>query len=308
MRLTRCLFTLLLAVLLLNAWPALAAGSGEDPGLVEQSSLLDAAFSMLERGNPFLVRYNAITGADVDPFFEAGLPYFAGGTGELIADGEQLLFSRLPAYAKGICQASEGIYRKNKSYLYGLDNDGFTQWVFSEAGWPAHDTLKAMINQYGKYGKKNHVYSHRRGKEMPPYEKVAATLQQGDLLVATKGNRHVMMFIGTLRGFGYTADTAPELADYLDYTLVIHCGPNPDYAARMQTFLETHGDDPYYENVSLPDGGVAVSIIGVEPEEAPHRASDNGVLYSYFDLDGYRLTVWDLEAASAFCWFRVNGI
>ena len=38
---------------------------------LKRSDLLDAAFSMLEEGNIFVSRYNAITGAEVTPLFEA---------------------------------------------------------------------------------------------------------------------------------------------------------------------------------------------------------------------------------------------
>lgn len=305
MKLMKHLLALLLAAMGLISAAALAE---DDAGTVARSPVLDAAFSMLEEGNPFLTKYNELTGAGIEARFAYGLPYFPAGTHDLAVSGESVLFSKAPLYAAHKAWESVRPYSKNKPYLYGLDGAGFTGWVYSEAGWPAHDTPKAMINQYGKYGNTNHVYSHRRGKEMPPYEKVAATLQVGDLLVTSKGSRHVLMFIGTLRDYGYTAETAPELAEYLDYTLVIHCGPNPDYATRMQTFLDEQGDDAYYKGVNLPSGGVAVAVIGMDPTEAPHRASDNGTLYSYFDLDGYRLMVWDLEAASYFCWFRIHGI
>ena len=302
MKMMKQLLALLLALAALLSVPAFA----ED--LVQQDPLLDAAFSMLEKDNPILNAYNEITGADVQVHFEYGLPYFFGGTYDYELNGKQHLFSRAPEYAKRSCWEQTKFYDKNKVYLYGLDCSGYTRWIFNEVGWPRHDKLSAMINQYGKYEKKNHVYSHRKGKEMPPYGELAATLQLGDLLVAKEGARHVMMFIGTLRDYGYTAETAPELADYLDYTLVIHSGPNPDYGPRMQQFLDEHKDDPYYSNVNIPNGGVAVSIIGVPVEDAPHQVEDSDVLYSYFDLDGYRLTIWDLEAATSFCWFRINGI
>lgn len=55
-------------------------------------------------------------------------------------------------------------------------------------GCPKHDSLSNMILQYGKYGK-NHVYSHRKGKGMPSYDKLAENLQVGDLLVAKKRAR-----------------------------------------------------------------------------------------------------------------------
>lgn len=306
MRLMRSLIALLLAMMTLLSIPAL----GEDAvKLVQQDPLLDAAFSMLEEGNPFLNAYNEITGANVTAHFKYGLPYFFGGTYEYKTNGKQLLFSREPEYAKRTCWEQTKFYNKGQYYLYGLDCSGYTRWIYNEVGWPRHDKLSSMINNYGQYGKKNHVYSHRPGKEMPPYGELAATLQLGDLLVAKEGARHVMMFIGTLREFGFTAETAPELADYLDYTLVIHSGPNPDYGPRMRKYLDEHADDPYYENINIPNGGVNVSIIGVPVQDAPHQVTDSNVLYYYFELpDGYKITIWDLEAATSFCWFRINGI
>lgn len=306
MRLMKNLLALMLAMMSLMSIPAFAEENAAD--LVKQDPLLDAAFSMLEKGNPILEKYNEITGADVQVHFEYGLPYFFGGTYDFMFKGEPLLFSREPEYARRSCWEQTKFYDKNKLYLYGLDCSGYTRWIFNEVGWPRHDKLSSMINQYGKYEKNYHVYSHRKGKEMPPYNELAPTLQLGDLLVAKEGARHVMMFIGTLRDYGYTAETAPELAEYLDYTLVIHSGPNPEYGARMQKYLDEHADDSYYKDVNIPNGGVCVSIIGAPVESAPHQVEDSNVLYYYFDLDGYKLTIWDLEAATSFCWFRINGI
>lgn len=303
MRLIDRIIALVLALTSLLSLPVCA-----EEQLVQQSPLLDAAFSMLEAGNPILEAYNGVTDAGVEPYYEYGLPYLAGGAYDAKADGQLLLFARTPEYATTLSKTKDEFYRRNRTYLFGLDGEGYTQWIFSEAGWPRHDTLSAMINEYGKYGKKNHVYSHRKGKEMPPYEELAETLQLGDLLVAKEGARHVMMFIGTLRDYGFTAETAPELAEYLDYTLVIHSGPNPDYGERMQQYLDEHADDPYYDNVNIPNGGVCVSIIGVPVEDAPHQVEDSNNLYHYFDLNGYKITIWDLEAATSFCWFRIHGI
>ena len=207
---------------------------------VERSKLLDAAFSMLEEGNDFVRRYNEMTGAEVTATFVDGCPYFFGGK----ADDETTLtrlFSRAPLYSKREIWEQTRFYDKGSYYLYGLDCSGFTQWVYAEAGLPKHDSLSNMILQYGKYGK-NHVYSHRKGKGMPSYDKLAENLQVGDLLVAKKRARHIMMFIGTLRDFGYTEEELPELAPYLDYALVIHCGPNFAYTDRIQAFLDAHQD------------------------------------------------------------------
>ena len=149
---------------------------------VERSKLLDAAFSMLEEGNDFVRRYNEMTGAEVTATFVDGCPYFFGGK----ADDETTLtrlFSRAPLYSKREIWEQTRFYDKGSYYLYGLDCSGFTQWVYAEAGLPKHDSLSNMILQYGKYGK-NHVYSHRKGKGMPSYDKLAENLQGGDLLVA----------------------------------------------------------------------------------------------------------------------------
>ena len=299
-----------LALLMLGCIPALAEETTAETGLVQRSDLLDAAFAMLEEGNPILEAYNQITGANVEPYFELGCPYFFGGKhDQYTKSGEMLMFSHLPAYAKRQCWETTHFYREDAYYLYGLDCSGYTQWIFAEVGWPEHDKLDAMINQYGKYGSKNHLYSHRKGKEMPPYNELASTLQVGDLLVGKNGARHIMMFIGTLREYGFTEETAPELAAYLDYTLVIHSGPNPDYGARMQQFLDEHADDPYYDGVLIPDGGVGISIIGVPMEDAPHSGIDSEKEYYWFELpDGTRITIWDLDGCTSFCWFRMGGI
>lgn len=293
-----------LVLTLLTILPCLSARAE-----VEKSPVLDAAFSMLEEGNVFLTRYNELTGSQVEARFEYGAPYFFGGKHDYTLGGEQLLFSREPEYAKRVIWEQTRFYDKGKEYLYGFDCSGFTQWVFSEVGWPEHPALDQMILRYADYGKKNHVYSHRKGKEMPPYDQLAATLEVGDLLVGKNRARHVMMFIGTLRDFGFTEEEVPELAPYLDYALVIHCGPSLMYGERIQAYLDAHRDDPYYEGVRIPDGGVAVSIIGVPFEDAPHHGQDGITDYAWFELpDGYKLTIWDLPACTSFCWFRINGI
>lgn len=294
------LIALVLVLMSLNI-PAMAE--------LEQSPILDAALSMLEEGNVFLERYNALTGSEVEARFTYGAPYFFGGKHDQMIDGVPLVFSHEPGYAKRVIWEQTRFYDKGKYYLYGFDCSGFTQWVYSEVGYPEHPPLDQMILNYGKYGKNNHVYSHRKGKEMPAWDELASTLQVGDLLVGKNRARHVMMFIGTLRDFGFTEEEVPELAAYLDYALVIHCGPNLMYGPRMQEWLDAHADDPYYDGVLTPDGGVAVSIIGVPFEDAPYQEHVDITDFAWFELaDGYKLTIWDLPACTSFCWFRINGI
>lgn len=278
---------------------------------VEKNPLLDSAFSLLEEGNPFLTRYNEITGSEVKARFELGMPYFFGGKHDTTpaADGTPLQFAREPEYSKRQCWENTHFYRKSKNYLYGFDCSGFTQWLMAENGLPEHPKLDEMINQYGKYGK-YHIFTHRKNKQMPAYSELASHLRVGDLLAAKKGARHIMMFIGTLRDYGYTeAEVGESLAPYLDYALVIHCGPNFTYTDRIQGYLDARREDPYYSDVLPPDGGVAVSIIGPEFKSAPNEGHFGVNDFAWFDLpDGTKLTIWDLNSATSFCWWRVGGV
>lgn len=264
---------------------------------LEQSPFLDAAFTMIEADNIFLRRYNEITGANVEAMFELGMPYMFGGR------AKDAMFSRLPLYSKRQCYETTKFYREGTVYVYGFDCSGYTQWIYSQVGKPAHPQLDDMILIW-EYEKTNHVFNHRVGHEMPPYNELKDHLEVGDMLVAKKGARHIMMYIGTLADFGFTAEEVPELADYLDYPLVIHCGPNPFYGDRFQTFIDEHQD--YYFNCSTTDGGVCVSILGVPLDAAPYHTHVQVHDYDYFLIDdgNYMLTIWDLPSATSFCWWR----
>ena len=77
----------------------------------------------------------------------------------------------------------------------------------------------------------------------------------------------------------------------------------------MQQYLNEHADDPYYDKVNLPNGGVCVSLIGAPVEDASFMVEDSGSEYFCFDLNGYNLTIWwELPTATSFCWFRINGV
>ena len=265
---------------------------------VERSPILDAAFSMLEKDNIFQRRYNEITGANVESVFDTGVPYFFGGK-----DLDRV-FSKLPYFSQRKCLETTKYYRKDAIYLFGFDCAGFTQWIHTQVGKPEHDKLDKMILTWS-YEKKYHVYNHRKGHEMPPYDQLKDNLIVGDLLVAKITARHIMMYIGTLRDYGFTAEEVPALADYLDYPLVIHCGPHPQYNQRMQEYIDANRDR--YPKVRSTDGGVAVSILGVPLDAATHHEKQFHHDYSYFMLDNDSLvmTIWDLPSATSFCWFRM---
>lgn len=261
---------------------------------LERSKYLDAAFTLIEEGNIFLTRYNEITGADVKATFENGVPYFFGG------NAYDLL------YTTRKCWENTKFYRKDSRYIYGFDCSGYTRWINSVTGREKHPTLQAMILEYRKYGD-YHVYSHRKGQEMPAYDQLQYTLKVGDFLVAKHSARHIMMYIGTPADYGFTADNAPEIAAYLEYPLVIHCGANPFYGERFEKFI---AENEQYAGCLTTNGGVCVSILGVKPEDMPHTITvQNDAEFKYFLVgdDNYMLTLWDLESATSFVWYRMEG-
>jgi hypothetical protein len=152
------------------------------------------------------------------------------------------------------------------------------------------------------------VYTHREGQQMPPFEELKDTLQIGDLFVFKKPEtvyRHIMMYIGTLADYGFTAENEPELKDYLNYPLCAHCGNSPLYGDRFQRFID---DNPVeYGRCLTTDGGVQVSLIGIPPENVPYHVHVQQTDYDYFLLsDGTWLTVRNVFGLSSYCWFRMN--
>ena len=250
--------------------------------LVEQNILLDTAFSMLEAGNPILERYNKITGADVQVGYELGLPYFYGGR------KESLLMT--------IAEAQETTYSftQGERYIYGFDCSGYTNWINSKTGRPQHDTLEYMITKYWKY----------RDNQLPvkdiAYDQLKDYLQVGDYLVANHNGRHIMMYIGTLADYGYTAEDVPHLAAYLDYPILIHCGSNPMYTERYTQYIEENN-----LNCHTTIGGVAICIVGMHPQDASHVYLGEEYYTVCFDLDGYVLTIYDIYSTSSYVWFRL---
>ena len=287
-------FALALALLCLGS---LCAASAE----VERSPFLDHAFTALEKGNIFMERYNALTGAGVEAKFELGVPYLFGGTA---AGG---VFRQWPEYAKRECWQNSQFFVEGQIYVNGFDCAGFTRWIYSQCGLPEHDTLSNLSLHWGDYGE-NYLYSQRAGHQLPPYEELSATLRVGDLFIMKPLDatyRHVMMFIGTLRDYGFTAEEVPELAAYLDYPLVIHCGTHPQYGERFQRFIDSHPEK--YGNCLTTDGGVQVSILGVPLEQAPCHAHVQNTDFAWFGLpDGSIMTALNVFGLSSYCWYRMN--
>ena len=101
----------------------------------ERSKYLDAAFRFLEAGNPFLVRYSALAGTEIEPVCELGCPYFWGGR-----HVSSLLRPESPS-------SSSEYYQKDQKYLYGLDCVGFTRWINQKTGYEEHPPISALLNR-----------------------------------------------------------------------------------------------------------------------------------------------------------------
>ncbi len=267
---------------------------------VQKSPFLDAALSALEKDNLFLLRYNELTGSHIDALFELGIPYLFGGT------EEGGVFNKYPNYWKRLCWQDSEFFREGQVYVNGFDCVGFTRWVYHQCHLPAHPPLGDMILNYSDF-KNNHIFTHREGQQMPPFEQMKDTLQVGDLFAMKhpySTYRHIMMYIGTLRDFGFTPEETPELAPYLDYPLVAHCGTHPQYGERFQRFIDTHPED--FGNCLTTDGGVQVSILGVPLESAPYHIHVQNTDFAYFILsDGSWMTALDVFNLSSYCWFRM---
>ncbi|MFH1513141.1 MAG: hypothetical protein ABIG45_07275 [Bacillota bacterium] len=261
---------------------ALLCGAASASAQLRRSLELNAAFSMLEEGNPFLARYNEITGAAVQARYPLGLPYMFGGK-----DAEKLMT---------VWYATETTknFIQGKKYLYGFDCSGFTNWINFEAGKPQHDSLDQMIENRGLYRQ------NQLDVQGIPFDALYQALEAGDFLVASADGRHIMMYVGTLSDFGYTAEDAPELKSYLTCPLVVHCGLCPPYRDRYAAYIAANGLD-----CNTTDGGVAVAIVGMPATDAPHTLYQDHYDHYYFDLDGYMLRVYDIFDTTAYVWFRM---
>ena len=267
------------------------AASVQAAGALERSPWLDKALSLLEEGNPFLVRYNLLTGAHVQPRLPFGVPYLYGG------QAANHVFSREPDYAvEAAWTSSPAYYVSGRNYLYGFDCVGYVKWVWdqvSEKEWPTSDGL--LSDRAG------HVLDP--GTALPDWEAVARMLALGDILVMRHPGNHIAFYIGTLRAFGYTAEEVPDLAPYLDYPLLIHSNTNAGVARRFAWLLKN--GLPKYRGATVTDGGVAVSILGVPPSAAPGHVVEQNQDTWYFTLpDGTWLTVQPWASVTDYCWWH----
>ena len=263
-------------------------------GQLSRSPWLDAGFTLLEEGNPFALRYNLLTGAQVRARLPLGVPYIYGG------QTPSHVFAKEPDYVvQAAWNNSPAYYMAGYNYIYGFDCVGFAKWLWSEVNptdWPTSDGILEDIE--------HHVFDIRQ--PLPDWETVARTLQVGDILVMRHPGNHVAVFIGTLRDFGYTAEEVPDLAAYLDYPLVIHSTTNAAMAPRFAWLIDNGLEK--YRGSQTTDGGVCVSILGVPEDAIPGHVFAQNQDTWYFPLpDGTWLSVLRWENVEDFCWWRSDG-
>lgn len=253
----------------------------------EAKKFLDVALSMMEEGNPILRMYNENCDGKVTARYKYGVPYLFAGAKE-----SSILKIRYPSQ-------NSNYYFTDKRYLGGFDCIGFARWLHTQVGMRKLPAISDMPGQNKKY------IVNVKGKTMPEWSE---EMLVGDAIgMAYKGGGyHVMVYIGTLRGFGYTEEKLGEvLSPYIDYPLVIHCGMNNYHTALYTQYMQEEG----IEGVVPPDGGVTISILGVPYDQCTYtetmwEGTKNVKTFYWFDLEGYNLTSID-PTYSGVRWYSV---
>ena len=153
------------------------------------------------------------------------------------------------------------------------------------------------------FNDREHQIRNRQTGEGPLWEGCAEILIPGDILLIDHDGRHIAIYAGTLRMYGYTAEEVPELAEMLDMPLVIHCTTNAQVSDRFADLI-AHGL-PKYHCATVTDGGVCVSLLVNDPENAPGFVHQQNQDTRYYTLpDGTWLTVEDCGELDGYCWYR----
>lgn len=274
MSLRRLLACLLLAACL----PFLASAAPLAP-----SPLLDSALSMLEEGNPILLRYGQLRGEPLAARYPDGCPYFFGGK-----------LARLIHQPRQALQSSDH-FKEGRWYIYGLDCYGFVSWAYQESGLKPPRRITDSFNA-----------ALMRDRQIPlmakPPETWPEILRPGDLIALRGYYNHIMIYIGTLSDYGYTLDSAgPALASYLHYPLFIQSGAHHRYVERYAAFIQRLGKSYTIHNT---DGGVSVVLLGTPEGAAPFTAQVGQERLPYFQLEGYDLLAYSLARKEAYVGIR----
>ena len=245
---------------------------------IREDAVYEAGFSLLEDGNIFLRQYDEVADSLLTARLPLGVPYYYAGRSE-----EKFLHRFHP-------ETTTNYYRYENLYFCGLDCVGMTRLVYEKSGLERHPSIVDIL--HGEIGT---AALRENDPSVWP-----AFLQPGDLIGVKHGYYHVMMYLGTLRQFGWTEATAGDAAPVLDAPLVLHCGGNPFYYDRYLEYIREMG----YERTYPPDGGVTVSVIQPSIEKAPHRmVSAWEQSYGWYEIKSQPLLVFPLDDCTMIAWY-----
>ena len=272
---------------------------------VQRNAYLDIALPLLEEGNAFLLRYNAITGAGLEPLFPLGMPYFWGGR------NYKAITERWPDYTvrEDWQSSSGGHYIKGHFYVYGFDCIGLVRHVAAKAGHPVPGDSVSGLGEDAFCLAGHHVWCSARHPFPEDWAEVAKTLEVGDILLLHYPGTHAMMYIGTLRDFGYTEEQLPALANALDYPLMIQSGSNPYCYFRFKSFLDQQKKG-IFEKAEPPDGGASVAILGLGREEAEMiiEYMDEETSSPCFEVEGTCITTFSFRNVRDYFIYRETPV
>ena len=245
---------------------------------VEEATLLDFALRCLEENHPVLRHYDELSGSLAAAEWPLGVPYYFGGV-----NADKILRRFYP-------RQSSNYYRQDRLYICGLDCSGFINMVLQESRLEPVEISAVLNAEQGSL--------LLNGSDPASWSRF---LMPGDLIAMTHGDfNHVVMYLGTLRTFGWDERTAGEAGSVLDLPLVIHCGENPFYYERYRQYILDQG----YDNTWPPDGGVTVSVLLPRGRNAPRaETAPWGETYGWYSLEGTPLMVLSLEDCGSLAWY-----
>ena len=146
--------------------------------------VLDAALSMLEEGNPFLVHYNEDTGAEIEARFPLGCPYFWGGRrAARILETADAIFVDGTVPAETLDYLSEKYTGKSRIFFDPGSIDGGVR--FAESSMKAYCVLPGRMEAEAMSGQQvlgmDQLMSAGQAFEDRGVEKVIITLKGGGL-------------------------------------------------------------------------------------------------------------------------------
>ena len=248
---------------------------------VRDDPLYDAGLSMLEEGNPFVTRYDDIADSLMTVSLPLGVPYYYAGRSE-----EKFLTRFYP-------HTTTNYYHGDRLYFCGLDCVGMTRLIYEKRGLADHPSIVDLLHR----GAGSDALKNSSPDRWP------ALLLPGDLIAVKHGTFHIMMYLGTMRQFGWTEQNAGEAAALLDQPLVLHCGGNPFYYDRYKAYIR----EKKYRNTYPPDGGVTVAVVQQTDEGTPHSTESAwGKRYGWYLADGRPLLVFPLSDCTEFAWYDAD--